>query len=106
MNSFQGGFPVITRRQRGSGFFSTLKRYLIPIGKAILPHAAGMVGDVLGGETIGTSLRKRGRSAAKDTLQSVASTAFGNEENAAPSTKRRKKAPPIKKKTTRPKWAH
>lgn len=75
MNVYTGGIPALnTRRQRGGGFFSALKRFLIPVARTALPHVVGAVGDVLSGQSVGDTLKSRGMSAGADVLHSVADT--------------------------------
>ena len=76
INSFQGGIPYLYTRsghgQRGSGFFSSLKRFLIPIGKAVLPSVVGGVSDLVSGKSFGETAKKRGLAAGKDALGAAA----------------------------------
>ena len=71
---YQGGFPYLyTRggRQRGGGFFSSLKRFLIPMGRAVLPSLVRGVGDVISGRPVVETLKKRGLEAGKSALIGV-----------------------------------
>jgi len=73
---YQGGMPSLrTRhgpRQRGSGFFSSLKRFLLPIAKTALPHVAGAVGDLIGGRSAMETFKSRGRAAGADIIGKAA----------------------------------
>ena len=71
---YQGGLPYLyTRggRQRGGGFFSSLKRFLIPMGRAVLPSLVRGVGDVISGRPVVETLKKRGLEAGKSALIGV-----------------------------------
>jgi len=71
---FQGGLPPIrTRsRQHGTGFFSSLKRFIIPVAKTILPHLFGGVSDVVTGKaTPLQALKRRGANLAHDVVHQV-----------------------------------
>ena len=101
---YQGGIPNLYTRsgragQHGGGFFSSLKRFLIPIGKAILPSLAGGAGDLLSGRGVKETLKKRGLDAGKSALGAVLQTAGGGEEEAATTTpsKKYKRAPAPRK---------
>ena len=101
---YQGGIPNLYTRsgragQRGGGFFSSLKRFLIPIGKAILPSLAGGAGDLLSGRGVKETLKKRGLDAGKSALGAVLQTAGGGggEEEAATPSKKYKRAPAPRK---------
>ena len=100
---YQGGIPNLYTRsgragQRGGGFFSSLKRFLIPIGKAILPSLAGGAGDLLSGRGVKETLKKRGLDAGKSALGAVLQTAGGGgEEAATPPSKKYKRAPAPRK---------
>ena len=88
--SYQGGIPFLytragARGQRGSGFFSALKRFLIPIGKAVLPSVFSGVSDVLAGKSVGETLKRRGLEVGKKALgatvrQVVDTMSNGNKE--------------------------
>ena len=68
---YQGGLPYLyTRggRQRGGGFFSSLKRFLIPMGRAVLPSLVRGVEDVMSGLPVVDTLKKRGLEAGKSAL--------------------------------------
>ena len=88
--SYQGGIPFLytragARGQRGSGFFSTLKRFLIPIGKAVLPSVFSGVSDVLAGKSVRETLKRRGLEVGKKALgatvrQVVDTMSNGNKE--------------------------
>lgn len=75
---YQGGVPLLYTRvgagQRGAGFFSSLKRYLLPIGRALVPSAVGAVGDLMSGKSIGEIARTRGVTAGKRALGAAAHT--------------------------------
>ena len=105
---YQGGIPNLYTRsgragQHGGGFFSSLKRFLIPIGKAILPSLAGGAGDLLSGRGVKETLKKRGLDAGKSALGAVLQTAGGGggggEEEATTATpsKKYKRAPAPRK---------
>ena len=103
---YQGGIPNLYTRsgragQRGGGFFSSLKRFLIPIGKAILPSLAGGAGDLLSGRGVKETLKKRGLDAGKSALGAVLQTAGGGgggeEEAATTPSKKYKRAPAPRK---------
>jgi len=97
MNTYQGGIPYSTTRigpyQRGSGFFSSMRRFLIPLAKTALPHVARAVGDVVSGKTIGDTLKSRGAEAGKDMLHTLS--------EAMPPKKYKRKAPPKKSRPTK-----
>lgn len=108
MNFYTGGIPPLnSRRQRGAGFLSTLKRFLVPIAKTVLPQVVGAVGDVLGGKSALDTLKSRGRAAGAGAMHSVADTLSPN----APPPKRKYKrnaASPqkrIRKKTKQTSWS-
>ena len=67
------GLYLYTRggRQRGGGFFSSLKRFLIPMGRAVLPSLVRGVGDVMSGRPVVDTLKKRGLEAGKSALIGV-----------------------------------
>jgi len=93
---YQGGIPSLhTRqglRQQGSGFFSGLKRFLMPIARKALPHVAGAVGDLFAGQKPMEILKSRGREMGADMLETA-----GHQGSAA--LRRRK---PIKRKAAKP----
>jgi len=78
---YQGGIPSLyTRqgvRQRGSGFLSGLKRFLVPLAKRALPHLAGAVGDLVGGKKPMDVLKLRGRQAGADLIETAGQQASG-----------------------------
>lgn len=106
MNTYQGGIPISTTRyapyQRGSGFLSSIGRFLIPLAKSALPHVARAVGDVVSGESLGKTLKTHGLEAGKDMLRTVA-------DNVAPPPRKnyKRKAPPPKKsnQTKKTRWS-
>lgn len=73
---YQGGMPSLhTRfapRQRGGGFFSSLKRFLLPLAKTAMPHVAGAVGDLISGRGAVDILKSRGRAAGADIMERAA----------------------------------
>jgi len=72
---FQGGYPVLhtrSKQQRGSGFFSALKRFILPIARRLLPHAAGAVSDLASGKSISDTLKNRAASAGADVIETAA----------------------------------
>ena len=73
-------------RQRGSGFLSSLKRFVIPLAKRALPHVVGAISDIASGGGVGESLKKRAADAGSDALHDIA-------DRVAPSAKRRKPNP-------------
>lgn len=79
--TYQGGLtPIYTRAplgQRGSGFFSSLQRFLVPIGKAILPSLFRGANDLLSGKSVGETLKSRGVEAGKNALGALTSVAMG-----------------------------
>ena len=99
---YQGGLPYLyTRggRQRGGGFFSSLKRFLIPMGRAVLPSLVRGVGDVISGRPVVDTLKKRGLEAGKSALIGVMKgeakrPAEGEEEVEAPPPKKYKRGAP------------
>lgn len=63
MIPFQGGLPSYTTRsrQRGSGFLSAAKRFLLPVAKRGLKELVGGVGDVISGnKSVGEAFAERG----------------------------------------------
>lgn len=94
--AYQGGIPSIyTRyspRQRGGGFLSSLKRFLLPIAKTALPHLAGAVGDVVSGRDFKETLASRGRAAGAAAIREVGQQAADLiEPNVAPANKKYKR---------------
>lgn len=93
---YQGGLPVLhTRygpRQTGSGFFSSLKRFLIPIAKTAFPHVAGAVGDLVSGKSAKEVLKSRGRSAGASLLRGVGDMIDNREDNSSSAPSVPKKA--------------
>ena len=103
------------RGQKGGGFFSSLKRFLIPIGKALLPSVLGGASDVLlDKKPLKETLKRRGLEAGKRALGATMNTAGemlgghnNNNDDAAPPSppppkkyKRRSNAPkkqPVKR---------
>lgn len=83
---YQGGMPALyTRygsRQRGSGFLSAMKRYLIPLARTALPHVAGAVGDIVSGKGLINTLKSRGRGAGADILREAANVIGENPPSA------------------------
>lgn len=73
---YQGGYPVLhsTRKygQRGSGFFSSLKKFVLPIAKKLLPHAAGAVSDLVSGRSVKDTLKSRAADAGADVVEAAA----------------------------------
>lgn len=70
----------------------------------MLPHVAGVVGDVVSGKGISESLRKRGRAAATDAFTSATDTAFG-EDYAPPPAKRARKQKKQQRPKKKSKWS-
>lgn len=109
---YQGGIPSLytrhgLRQQRGSGFLSGLKRFLLPLARRALPHVAGAVSDIVAGkEPVVDILKTRGRAAGADLIESAgrqASNALRQgikrssaPANATPPKKRRQKRPRVK----------
>lgn len=80
ISTYQGGIPFVYGRpgrgQRGGGFLSSLKRFLIPIGKAVLPSLIGGAADViLEKKPLSDTLKKRGFEAGKKALGATMHTA-------------------------------
>ena len=76
---YQGGLPSLSGRrrgggQRGSGFFSTIKRFLFPIAKKLIPHAAGAVSDLASGKSFKDTLKSRAANAGADVIEAAASS--------------------------------
>ena len=114
---FRGGaFPVFSgsRRQRGGGFFGSIKNFFMPIlkklGKNLLSEATGLVGDVTKDTlmfrdprtSLKNNARKRlinvGKDAAQDTLEAASKLiGSGNKRR----KRRRKSMKTRKRKTTR-----
>ena len=74
-NEFRGGgFPVFSgsRRQRGGGFFGSLKNFFLPIakklGRSLFTQGVGLANDVafdtMEGKNIKESLKERGKARA------------------------------------------
>ena len=106
MNTYQGGIPIASTRyapyQRGAGFFSVMRRFLTPLAKTALPHVARAVGDVVSGQSIGNTFKKRGAAAGKDMLHTIAETVGGT-----PQPHKKYKRPAKSKKgmkSKRPRW--
>ena len=100
---YQGGIDQLhTRaspRQRGSGFLSGLKRFLIPLAKVALPHVAGAVADIVGGRGAVETLKSRGREAGADLIEKAgrnASELIRNDSEPAAKPKKRRATPPTK----------
>ena len=73
MEIYRGGLPVLhTRRQRGSGFLSALKRYVLPIAKRALPHITGAISDIASGDSVKDTLKRRAADAGSDALHGIA----------------------------------
>jgi len=107
---FQGGFPAKSGRGRhsGTGFFSFLKRFVVPLAKKALPHIVGGISDVVKGDDPKDVLKRRGTSAAHQLIdhvagQPAASPATQSTEGPPPAkkAKKTKKPPPKKKKRGR-----
>lgn len=106
MDTYQGGLPPLYTRyaahgQRGAGFLSSVKRFLIPIAKTVLPHVVGGVTDLVSGQDIKTTLKRRGLDAGKSVLKTAVDsiTAPSTEASPTPMPKKAYK----RKKTPRPK---
>jgi len=99
ISPYQGGFPILHTRyrgggsQRGAGFLSTIKRFLIPIAKTAMPHVFGAIGDVVQGKSALETLKSRGRAAGADVLHGVADHLRGPHSGSAPAN-RTTAAPP------------
>ena len=96
MDIFQGGMPVLHRnRQRGTGFFSTLKRILLPVAKRFLPHVAGTIADIASGGDVGTAIKKRVAKVGTEILGDIVDKVgdYGRSTNSEPPPKRRRKQP-------------
>lgn len=95
INPFQGGLPAYRTRynQRGSGFLSALKRFVVPIARTVLPHVLGGVSDVVRGDsTPMQALKRRG-------ADLVTNVAAPHTSDSRPPTKKYKRAvPPPQKK--------
>lgn len=78
ISPYQGGMPLLYSRvgagQRGAGFFSSLRKFLVPIGKALLPSAIGAAGDLIGGKSLGEIVKSRGPGAGRRVLGAAATT--------------------------------
>ena len=72
-----GNIPIFRgrRRQYGSGFFGSLLKAVIPLGKKALPHVGrlikGTVSDVIKGKSLGGSLKKHGKTSLKGFVKDV-----------------------------------
>ena len=106
MNTYQGGIPYAYSMrsrgtQRGAGFFSSAKKFLLPIGKAILPQVFGGVADVLlKKQPMGEVLQKRGLKAGKRAFGAVVRTMGADDEDepaVVPAKKYKRKVAPAKK---------
>lgn len=99
IDPYQGGMPLLYSRygprQTGSGFFSSLKRFLIPIAKSTLPHLAGAVGDLVSGKSVMDVAKSRGRAAGASLLHNAADM-MQQPSNA--SLKNYKRKAPVRKK--------
>lgn len=106
MNTYQGGIPISTTRygpyQRGSGFFSSMRRFLTPLAKTALPHLTRAIGDVVSGESsVGQSIKTHGVEAGKDMLNTLADTVSGTSRK-----NYKRKAPPKKgNQSKKSRWA-
>ena len=110
MEAYRGGYPTLysRRRQRGGGFLSTLKRFLVPIAKTILPHAAGAFSDVVSGKDLKQTLKSRALAAGADVLEGAGQVGSSMMRGAAapspppppPAKVYKRKAPSSKKNKT------
>ncbi len=101
MNTYRGGLPILhSRRQRGSGFLSVLKRFALPIAKKLFSHAApqmfGAVTDIFSGGDVKDTLKRRATQVGSSLLRDVADTV------SPPAKRRRAARPPTKKKYKKP----
>jgi hypothetical protein len=99
------------RYQKGSGFFSSLWKFLAPgaklLGRKFLGHAADLGSDILKGEDFKESAKKRLKLAGKDVLNEAVERAKSFAQNGSGTrrkrrTKRSKKSKP-KRKTSKKK---
>ncbi len=100
---FQGGLPVYTTRyrQRGSGFFSSAKRFLMPLAKQGLHEVVGGIGDVISGKkSVKEALIDRAGNLASSGLD-AAKELIAKRKRAStvdtPVPKKKRKAPPAKR---------
>lgn len=95
ISTYRGGLPLLHTRtppgQRGSGFLSTLKRFLVPIGKAVLPSVFGGVSDLMEGRSLGETAKSRGLEVGKRALGAVMNTVFGQQQPAPPPAHKRRR---------------
>lgn len=81
---FRGGLPVLHKNQKGRGsiryrnlkgrgFFSSLKRFLLPLAKRLLPHALNAVQNIAQGKPVADTLKVNAMDAGADLLEEVAS---------------------------------
>jgi len=104
---FQGGFPAKSGRGRhtGTGFFSFLKRFVVPLAKKALPHIVGGISDVVKGDDPKDVLKRRGANAAHQLIDHVAGQPSASPATEGPpSAKKAKKTPASKKKKKRGRW--
>jgi len=97
------------RYQKGSGFFSSIWKFLASgaklLGRKFLGHAADLGSDMLKGEDFKESAKKRLKLAGKDVLNEAVERAKsfaqkGNGRRRKRRTKRSKKKPKTKRKTS------
>ena len=112
--TYQGGLmPLYTRGpiggQRGSGFFSSLKRFLIPIGKAVLPSLFRGASDLISGRPLAETAKSRGLEAGKRAIGALANSVFNNDNTTTPNataTSRKAAAAAGKRRQTSRKHQH
>lgn len=89
---YEGGLPVLTTRsrQRGTGFLSAARRYLLPVARTALPHVFGAIKDVVSGEKdVKSALLGRAKDFGGDVLSEVKERFF--------KSPRKRAAPPPQK---------
>jgi hypothetical protein len=93
------------RYQKGSGFFSSLWKFLAPgaklLGRKFLGHAADLGSDILKGEDFKESAKKRLKLAGKDVLNEAVERAKSFAQNG--SGRRRKRRTKKSSKKSKPK---
>ena len=94
---YQGGLPAIrTRtRQRGSGFFSAIKRFALPLIKKALPHAGKAVKGLITGQKPSEILATAAKDVSAEVVDTIKDKIIG--ESDSPPTENyirsRKRAP-------------
>ena len=99
---FRGGIPILPlrrRSQRGSGFLSTLKRFVVPLATkaaaSVIPRVAqGASNVILRGASPLDQLKQQAKGAAMDLLKSGAQMAAEAVGISAPPPARKRRPPP------------